>query len=148
MLACRLSLKLSVESLVYNTVATVLTARLGLLPVAISFMQLLSEELKELVCILLLSRHQVLECLLLTYPESRQNVGSCIAIGVFKCVEVLEHIVHGAAQAMRHGAVVGLMAIAEVVVPEKRIVQKALQNDVLVAGSPGVVYSTKTVCSA
>ena len=98
MLTCCRALQLAVERLVDDAIATVFAAYLGLFAVPIALVQLFGEELEELMRILLLGCDKVLECFLLAEPKSRQNIGCRIPVGVLNGIEVLEHIVHGAAQ--------------------------------------------------
>ena len=132
-------LQLAVEGLVDDAVARVLAAALGLLAVAVALVEFLGQELEELVRVLLLGRDEVLEGLLLADPEAREDVGGRVAVGALERVEVLEHVVHGAAQAVLRVAVAALVAVAEVVVAQDGVVQEALEDDVLVAGRAGVV---------
>lgn len=108
------ALQLSVEDLVDDAVAAVLAADLGLLAVAVALVQLLGEELEELVRVLLLGRDEVLERLLLADPEPGQDVRRRVTVSVLDRVEVLEHVVHGAAQAVLRVAAAALVAVAEV----------------------------------
>ncbi len=64
--------------------------------------------------ILLLGCYQVLESLLLTDPEARQDVGSCVTVSILLHVKILEHVVHGTAQTVWRFAVAALVAVAEV----------------------------------
>lgn len=97
--------------------------------------------------ILLLGGHQILECLLFRYPETRENVSGCVAVGSFKSVEILKHIIHGAAEAVGNIAVTTLMAVAQVEIAEKRVVEKALEDNILVASRPGIIDATEAVGS-
>jgi hypothetical protein len=138
-------LHLAVESLVNDAVAQMLTAGLRTFAVSISFVQLLGQELKELVGILLLGGNEVFERLLLGYPECRKNACSSVTISMLQGEELLIHVIHRAAQAIHHLAITTLVAVAKVEVPEKRIVKKALQNHVLVTRCSSVVNATETV---
>ena len=89
--------------------------------------------------ILLLGGDQVLECFSFADPEPGEDVGCRIAVCVLQSVEVLEHVIHGAAQAVWHFAGAALVAVAEIEIPQHGIVQDALQNDILVAGRAGIV---------
>ena len=97
-----------------DAIATMLAPNLGLLPVSVSLVELLSQELEELVCILLLCSDEVLEGFLLRNPKAGQNVGGGVTIGILECVEILEHIVHGTAETMGHITVAALVPIAQV----------------------------------
>lgn len=126
----------------YDTVAAVLAANLGALAVAVALVQFLSQKLKELVGVLLLGSHQVFKGLILGDPEARQDVSRRVAIGHVSSPEILEHVVHGAAQAILHFAVAARMAITKVEIPENGVVEEALKDDILVAGGPCVVNTT------
>ena len=131
-----------------NTVAAVLAADLGFLPVAVSFMKLLGQELKKFVSILLFRCHKILEGLLLADPEARQDIGRSVAVRVLKGVKVLEHVVHCAAETVWDLAVGTLVTITEVEVSQERVMQEALQHDVLVAGRTSIVDAAQTIRSA
>jgi hypothetical protein len=136
-------LHLAVKGLVHDAVAAVLAANLWLLAVAIALVKFLSQELEELVSILFFGGYQILEGLLLRNPEPRQDVSGRVAVGVLESIEILEHIVHGAAQAVRNLAVV--VAIAEVKVTEERVMEEALEDNVLVASGSSVIDAAKAV---
>lgn len=95
-------LQLAVVGLVDDAVAAVLAANLGLLTVTIALVQLLGEELEELVRVLLLGSNKVLEGFVLGDPEAGEDVGSSVAISHVHTPEVLEHVVHGTAEAVLH----------------------------------------------
>lgn len=128
-----------------DTVAAMFTANLGFLSVPVSFVQFFGQELEELVGILFFGGHQILERLLFRYPEARENVGSRVPVGVFERVEILEHIIHGAAEAMGDVAVTALMTITQVEVAEKRVVEKALEDNILVTSRPSIVDAAEAV---
>lgn len=127
----------------HDAVAAVLAANLWLLAVAIALVKFLSQELKELVSILFFGGYQILKGLLLRNPEPRQDVSGRVAVGVLESIEILEHVVHGAAQAVRNLAVV--VAIAEVKVTEERVMEEALEDNVLVASGSSVIDAAKAV---
>lgn len=141
-------LHFAVEGLVDDAVACMLTATLGLLPIAVSLVQVFGQKLEEFVGVLFLGRHEILKRLLLRDPEARQNVGGRIAVCAFQRIEVLEHVVHGAAEAVGDGTLAALMAVAQIEVAQERIVEEALQHDILVAGCSCVVYAAKAIRSA
>lgn len=80
-----------------DAVAAVLASYLGFFAIPVAFMQLLGQKLKEFVSVLLFGCDKILEGFLLAYPEAREDVGRRIAVGVLSGVEILEHVVHGAA---------------------------------------------------
>lgn len=110
----RRRLHLAVEGLVHDAVAAVLRADLRPLAVPVPLVQLLGQELEELVRVLLLGGHQVLEGLLLGYPECRKNVGRSVTVRILRRVKFLKHVIHGTAQALREFAVAALVAVAEI----------------------------------
>lgn len=122
LLTCCSRLHLAVESLVNDAIAQMFTSGLRTFAVPVSFVQLLGQELKELVGILLLGGDKVFERLLLGYPECRKNACSSVTISMLQGEELLIHVIHRAAQAVHHLAVTALMAVAKVEVPKKWIV--------------------------
>lgn len=144
-LARRARLHLAVEGLVDDAVAAVLAPDLGLLPVPVPLVQLLREELEELVGVLFPGRDEVLKGLLLRDPEARQDIRGSVPISVFLRVEILEHIIHGTREAVRDGALAALVPAGEVEVAQQRVVQEALEDNVLVAGRTGVVDAPQSV---
>lgn len=135
----RRGLELAVECLMYDAVTAVLAATLGLLAVAIALVQLLGQELEELMGVLLLVRDEGLKGLVLGNPEARQDVGCRITVGRIAAPEVLKHVVHSAAQTVLNLAGGPGVTIAKVKVLEYGIVDKGLQDDVLVTGGACVV---------
>lgn len=127
-----------------DTVAAVVGAALRPFPVAVALMQLLGQELEELVGILLLGGDEVFESLLVADPETGQDISCRVAVRVFDGVEVLEHVVHGAAQAVRNLTTAAGVTVAEVEVTEDGVVQEALEDDVLVACGASIIDATKT----
>lgn len=119
--------------------AAMLTSYLWFLAITVAFMQLLGQELKELVGVLLFSCDKILERLLFAYPETRKDVSGCVTISIFNGVEILKHIVHGTAQTMWCAAAATLVPIAEIVVSQYWVVKEALKYHILVAGGASIV---------
>jgi hypothetical protein len=128
-----------------DAVAAVLAANFGLLAVPVALVQLLGQELEEFMRVLFFRGHQILKGFFLRDPEPGQDVGCGVAIRVLQGIEILKHVVHGAAEAVRDVAVVALVPVAEVKVAQQRVVEEALEDNVLVASSASVVDATKTV---
>lgn len=147
-LTSRCRLQFAVVCLVNDAVATVLAPCFRLLPVAVALMQLLRNELKKLVCILLLSGNQVLKGLVFRDPKARQDISSSVAVSDLSTPEVLEHIIHSTAQAVLNLTGITGMAVAEVEISEDGIVEKTLQDDILVTGCTSIVDASKTICTA
>lgn len=142
-LARCLRLQFTIKSLVDDAVTAVLTPNLWFLPVTVPLVQLLGQELEKLVRVLLLGRDEIFKGFPLRDPESTEDIGRRIAIGVFHGVKVLKHVIHGAGKAV--GGVAARVAVAQVVVSEDGVVKERLENDVLVAGGTCVVDASETV---
>lgn len=93
--------------------------------------------------ILFFGGYQIFEGFLLGNPESGQDVGGRVSVGGLESIEILEHVVHGAAQAVGNLAVV--VAIAEVKVAEEGVMEEALEDNVLVASCTSVIDTAKAV---
>lgn len=158
-LACDGALRLAVEGLMHDALATrfvVCFCTLHALavfgcqqpPAAIDLVQLFRQELKELVCVLLLVAGKFLVSLPLREPETGEDIRCGVASSDLLAVEVLKHVVHGAAHAVLDRAVCVLVPVTQVEVPEQGVVHKALEDYVHVAGSPHVVDASEAARTA
>lgn len=111
-------------------------------------MEFLSQELKELVSVLFLIAGQLLVGLALGEPETREDVGSRVAGGDLLAVEVLEHVIHGTAQAVLDRAVRILVSVSQIEIPQQRIVHEALEDDVHVACCSHIVDAPEATGTA
>lgn len=108
-------------------------------------MELLSQELKELMCVLLLVAGELLVGFPLRHPEASKHVVCRVSNGVRLCMEGLKHLIHCTCYAVLPGTLRIPMAVAQVEVSQQRVLHQTLQNDIHVARSPHVVDAAYSI---